>query len=189
MELDCVVINELDALADRRTAGARYNDGDSNAGFEAPMPFGVYQLVWPDDNTRLAVTCLKKFCDCTTSCNCEEELGVMFEPCMTDDHEGIIKQFSTLECGIKWHLLTPLMPTARIIEAAERVCKMDDNAFAVKILQRTNVYEPKKILTGHKINLDGLNASQANAVTRFMNMQTGVMTIQGPPGIFILHIV
>lgn len=180
MELDCTVINELDALADRRAAGTKYNDSD--AGSEEPMPFGVYLIVSPDDNTRLAVTCLKKTCD-----NHEEELAVMFDPPTTDGDEHKIL-FSTLGQGIKCYLLAPLMPTARIIEAAERVCKMDDDAFAVKILQRTNVYEPKKILRGHKINLDGLNASQANAVSRFIHMKTGVMTIQGPPGILILHV-
>ena len=178
MELDCAVISSLDALADTRADGADYHD--NNAGLENSIkPFGVYLLVWPDGRQKRAVTLLVK-----TSASSDEELAVMFESPGKGNEKETTKPLSTLEIDIKFHLLAPLMPTARIIGAAERVCKMPDSAFAVKILQRTNVKVPKKILTGHRLNLDGLNPAQANAVTRFMNMQSGVMTIQGPPGIF-----
>ena len=173
MELDCVIVSSLDELADRCSAGTGCND--KNAGLEVPVPFGVYQLVLPDDKTRLAVTCLVNTC----------ELGLIFEAPEANDENYVIKLFSTLEKGIKYHLLAPLIPTARIIEAAERVCKMRENKFAVKILQRSNVYKPKKILMSHKVNLCGLNYSQASAVTHFVHMQSGVMTIHGPPGTFI----
>ena len=188
MELDCALVSALDALADRCAAGIGYKDDKES--LKTPMPFGVYQFVFPDDRTRLAVTCLKKTCDCKYSCDCEQELAVMFETPGARSVEDYTKRlFSTLEKGIKCHLLAPLIPTARIINAANIVCKMQENEFAVRVLQRTNAYEAKKTAISHPLDLAGLNSSQATAVRKFIEMQRGVMTIEGPPGTFTLVMV
>lgn len=181
MELDCAIVAALDGLADRCAAGIGYKD--DKEGLKFPMPFGVYQFVYPDEKTRLAVTCLVKTCACSRRCDCDDELAVIFETQGkdADDYPKIL--FSSLEKGIKCHMLAPLMPTARIIQAAKNVCAMQDQDFAVRVLQRTNLYEEKKILINHALNLDELNPSQANAVEKFIHMQSGVMTIEGPPGI------
>ena len=97
-----------------------------------------------------------------------------------DDHEWSF--FSSLDKDIKWEELSTLLPAVRIIQAAEVVCSMPDDAFAVRLLQRKNVYKPRKMR--YELNLDGLNDSQADAVQKFIHMESGVMTIHGPPGKF-----
>ena len=186
LELDCAVVSALDGLADKCAAGIGYKDDEES--LKTPMPFGVYQFVFPDDETRLAVTCLVKTCDCKDRCDCEQELAVMFETPGAQSVEDYTKTlFSTLKKGIKCHLLAPLIPTARIIKAANIVCEMQENEFAVKVLQRTNAYEAKKTAISHPLDLAGLNSSQARAVRKFIEMQRGVMTIEGPPGTFTLN--
>ena len=64
---------------------------------------------------------------------------------------------------------------------------MQENEFAVRVLQRTNAYEAKKTAISHPLDLAGLNSSQAKAVRKFIEMQRGVMTIEGPPGTFTLN--
>ena len=86
----------------------------------------------------------------------------------------------SLDQDIKWYQLASLLPSVRIMQAAEVVCCMPDDAFAVRLLQRKNVYKPRKLKYFPK--LDGLNPSQANAVDKFIHMESGVMTIHGPPG-------
>ena len=186
LELDCAVVSALDGLADRCAAGIGYKDDEES--LKIPMPFGVYQFVFPDDKTRLAVTCLVRTCDCNRRCDCEQEVAVMFEtPGAKSIRDYTKVLFSELEKGIKCHMLAPLMPTARIIQAANNVCRMGEKEFAVRVLQRTNAYEAKKTALSHALDLDGLNTSQAKAVRKFIEMQRGVMTIEGPPGTFHIH--
>ena len=92
--------------------------------------------------------------------------------------------FSSLAKGFKCHKLAPLIPTARIIDAAQTVSKMQESEFAVKTLLRINPYIKKKVKAMHQLNLGDLNPSQAEAVEKFIHMESGVMAIQGPPGSF-----
>ena len=187
MELDYTVVSELDRIADRHAAGIGFKDDEEAS--KIPMPFGAYQFVYPDPKKkpRLAVTCLVKTCVCPRRCNCEAELAVMFYTPGIDVHDYPKQLFSSLKENIpriKCHKLAPLIPTARIINAARIVSKMQDSEFAVKTLLRKNSYEEKKVKTMHELNLSDLNPSQANAVKKFIRMESGVMAIQGPPGSF-----
>ena len=169
------------------------NRGDNN-----PQPFSAV-LVYPPNNNSysIGVTCLqinRNKCKCQPTCTlrksekgrCKPEVAVIMkrQAYPHQDNEQIL--VSDLP-GYTFISLAPLMPTARIIQAATVVCNSAVDSFASKLLQRTNQYTPipgddgtqKKDLNQ---NWQQLNPSQIQTVCRFVDMQRGCMVVEGPPG-------
>ena len=160
---------------------------------QPPQPFCAV-LVYPpgDQSCSIGVTCLQinrnkcnhnPVCTLSKKGECKPEVAVIIKGQYEETEQILVSELH----GYTFTSLAPLMPTARIIAAAECVCGSDTDCFASKLLQRTNDYtpipgdDPTTKVDLHP-NWQRLNSSQTKTVCHFVDMQSGCMVVEGPPG-------